>query len=110
MDEFAVIVAGGSGSRMKSKLPKQFIEIGSLPILMHTISQFQKASQNIKIILVLPESQVGTWKILCKKHKFFPINLTIVSGGATRFQSCKNGIDSINVADAIEVAVVIVEV
>ncbi len=101
MDEFAVIVAGGSGSRMKSKLPKQFIEIGSLPILMHTISQFQKASQNIKIILVLPESQIVTWELLCKKHNYFPVNLTIIKGGKTRFQSCKNGIEAIKSDEAI---------
>jgi 2-C-methyl-D-erythritol 4-phosphate cytidylyltransferase len=101
MDEFAVIVAGGSGSRMKSKLPKQFIEIGSLPILMHTISQFKKATPSINIILVLPESQIVTWELLCVKHKFSHEKLTIVKGGETRFQSCKNGIEAIKSDDAL---------
>jgi 2-C-methyl-D-erythritol 4-phosphate cytidylyltransferase len=53
--KYAIIVAGGSGSRMKSDLPKQFIEIGGLPILMHTLKGFRDADAAIELILVLPE-------------------------------------------------------
>jgi 2-C-methyl-D-erythritol 4-phosphate cytidylyltransferase len=101
MDEYAVIVAGGSGSRMHSKLPKQFIEIGGLPILMHTINQFKNYSSNLKIILVLPDYQIDTWKILCAKFKFDDSKIVVVSGGATRFQSCKNGILALKSDEAI---------
>jgi 2-C-methyl-D-erythritol 4-phosphate cytidylyltransferase len=101
MDEFAVIVAGGSGTRMKAKLPKQFIEIGGLPILMHTIRQFENYSDKLGIILVLPENQIDTWKNLQEKHSFFPKNLQIVKGGESRFQSCKNGILAIASTDAL---------
>jgi 2-C-methyl-D-erythritol 4-phosphate cytidylyltransferase len=95
MEEFAVIVAGGSGSRMNSKLPKQFIEVGGLPILMHTINQFIGYDASIKIILVLPENQTDSWKNICIKHKYAPKNLQLVKGGNTRYQSCKNGINAI---------------
>ncbi len=101
MEKYAVIVAGGSGSRMNSKLPKQFIEIGSLPVLMHTVLQFKKADFAIKVKLVLPESQIDSWKNLCEKHSFFPENLELVIGGNTRYQSCKNGIFSIENENAI---------
>jgi 2-C-methyl-D-erythritol 4-phosphate cytidylyltransferase len=101
MDEFAVIVAGGSGTRLKSKLPKQFIEVGSLPILMHTINQFRNYSQLIKIILVLPENEVNSWNNLCEKYQFSQENITIVLGGNTRFQSCRNGIKAIKSIDAL---------
>lgn len=101
MNEYAVIVAGGSGSRMKAKLPKQFIEIGSLPILMHTIRQFQSYSSILKIILVLPENQIDTWENLQNKHHFFPENLQVVVGGDTRFQSCKNGIAAVHSEDGL---------
>jgi 2-C-methyl-D-erythritol 4-phosphate cytidylyltransferase len=101
MDEYAVIVAGGSGSRMQSKLPKQFIEIGGLPILMHTINQFKAYSSNLKIILVLPDYQIDTWEMLCLKFNFDGTKIEVVAGGATRFQSCKNGINAIKSDEAI---------
>jgi 2-C-methyl-D-erythritol 4-phosphate cytidylyltransferase len=104
MEEFAVIVAGGSGSRMNSKLPKQFIEIGGLPVLMHTINQFIRYSGNINIILVLPESQIESWHLLCLKHNYSPSNISLVKGGETRFQSCNNGIQAIK-SDKATVAI-----
>jgi 2-C-methyl-D-erythritol 4-phosphate cytidylyltransferase len=101
MNKYAVIVAGGSGSRMKLKLPKQFIELGSLPILMHTINCFKNYSENIKIILVLPENQIHIWKTLCTKYNFNQTNIQTVFGGNSRFQSCKNGINSITDEQAL---------
>ncbi len=94
LKKYAVVVAGGSGSRMGSEVPKQFIEICGLPILMHTINVFRKAIQDIEIVLVLPEEQIKTWKNLCLKHNFIhPVE--ICAGGETRFHSVKNGISCI---------------
>ncbi len=101
MKEYAIIVAGGTGTRMKAKLPKQFIEIGSLPILMHTIKQFYTYSAEINIILVLPNDQLITWDLLCKKHEFHIPNIQIVAGGATRYQSSRNGINAIRSENAL---------
>ena len=53
VNEFALIVAGGKGTRIKSDLPKQFLELNGLPILMHTIQAFLRYAPDIKIILVL---------------------------------------------------------
>lgn len=92
--EYALIVAGGKGTRIKSKLPKQFLELNGLPILMHTLEAFYRYSEKIKIILVLPEDDFAIWNELCKKHSFNkPIILQ--KGGETRFQSVKNGLDKI---------------
>ena len=95
--KYAIIVAGGSGSRMKSNLPKQFIEIGGLPILMHTLKQFKQADADIELILVLPESQFEFWRELCEIHGAFMKTLPhqLVAGGKSRFQSGKNGLDII---------------
>jgi 2-C-methyl-D-erythritol 4-phosphate cytidylyltransferase len=87
-------VAGGKGTRIKSKLPKQFIELCGLPILMHTILAFYRYSSSIKIILVLPEDDFETWQTLCKKHDFSH-PLILQKGGDSRFQSVKNGLDKI---------------
>ncbi len=94
LKKYALIVAGGSGSRMGSEVPKQFIEICGLPILMHTINVFRKAMQDIEVVLVLPEEQIKTWKCLCLKHNFIH-HIEICSGGETRFHSVKNGLSLI---------------
>jgi len=94
MDKFAIIVAGGSGSRMKSDIPKQFLPVNGLPILMHTINAFRKYSENLAILLVLPKDQFDFWKTLCKTHSF-PEDYLLVAGGNTRFDSVKNGLAAI---------------
>lgn len=94
MKKYAIIVAGGSGSRMRSNLPKQFIEIGGLPVLMHTLIRFKEAFADIDLILVLPESQFDFWEELCQKHHF-TVAHQLVKGGTSRFQSGKNGLSVI---------------
>jgi len=88
---YAIIVAGGSGSRMQSSVPKQFLLIGSEPVLMHTIWSFSKSQYNPQIILVLPRDFHSYWQDLCGKYKF-QIPHQIVNGGETRFHSVKNGL------------------
>ncbi len=94
MKKYAIIVAGGSGSRMRSNLPKQFIEIGGLPVLMHTLIRFKEAFADINLILVLPENQFDFWEELCQKHRF-TVAHQLVKGGNSRFQSGKNGLSVI---------------
>jgi 2-C-methyl-D-erythritol 4-phosphate cytidylyltransferase len=86
-----IIVAGGKGERMQSDMPKQFIELRSLPILMHTIRVFYDYTAVMKLIVVLPETQIENWRTLCKKHAF-SISHDVVSGGQTRFESVSNGL------------------
>ncbi|SHF38578.1 2-C-methyl-D-erythritol 4-phosphate cytidylyltransferase [Mariniphaga anaerophila] len=95
MKKFALIVAGGSGSRMGSATPKQFIEIEGRPLLMHTFDAFSKADPAFKFILVLPEKETDTWHSLCTKYAFSTKHL-VVTGGETRFHSVKNGLAKIN--------------
>lgn len=92
---YAVIVAGGSGTRMKSLLPKQFLELCGQPVIMHTIERFHNFDKNLNIILVLPSDQFNLWKNLCLHH-LFSLKHTIVAGGNTRYQSVKNGLQMIS--------------
>jgi 2-C-methyl-D-erythritol 4-phosphate cytidylyltransferase len=94
MMKYALIVAGGSGSRMQSTTPKQFIEVGGLPILMRAIRAFYQYSQTIKIIVVIPEEHFTLWSKLAENHHF-NIPCQLVKGGKTRFESVKNGLRSI---------------
>jgi 2-C-methyl-D-erythritol 4-phosphate cytidylyltransferase len=100
MREYAIIVAGGSGSRMKSDIPKQFISINGLPILMHTIRAFRGYSPGLSIIVVLPASQFQFWKDLCAKYGFNEDH-QLIAGGETRFGSVYNGLGSIQDKDAL---------
>jgi 2-C-methyl-D-erythritol 4-phosphate cytidylyltransferase len=92
MDLYVVIVAGGSGKRMGTETPKQFLELDGRPVLMHTIERFKSFSDAIEIITVLPENQLRFWLEIQKKHSF-PILQTLVKGGSNRFLSVKNGLE-----------------
>jgi 2-C-methyl-D-erythritol 4-phosphate cytidylyltransferase len=98
MSEYVIIVAGGIGTRMKSNIPKQFLLLNGLPILMHTITAFK----DYRITLVLPEDQHSYWQGLCKQHNFNYAH-DIISGGVTRFQSVSNGLK--NIPDEGKVAI-----
>ena len=91
MDKIALIVAGGAGTRLNSEIPKQFLPIAGLPILMHSIKKFWNFENSTKIIVVLPEDQIKYWKKLCKEYRF-NIKHEIRKGGETRFHSVKNGL------------------
>lgn len=91
MKRYTIIVAGGKGERMGNDLPKQFIPINGLPILMHTIQAFYDFDPSIRFIVVLPVSQISRWNELCLQHKF-SLQHKIAEGGATRFDSVKNGL------------------
>jgi 2-C-methyl-D-erythritol 4-phosphate cytidylyltransferase len=85
----ALIVAGGIGTRMQTDIPKQFLLLNNLPVLMHTIKAFSHCQH---IVLVLPDSQIPMWHKLCLEYNFDTSHLTIVSGGENRYQSVKNGL------------------
>lgn len=90
MEKYAIIVAGGKGTRMGSELPKQFIEIHECPILVHTIRAFVDVDPATKIILVLPEDQIDRWSEMAEKFDLQSVETAI--GGDTRYQSVKNGL------------------
>lgn len=91
MKRYCIIVAGGSGVRMGSELPKQLIELNGKPVLMHTIEKFHRFDATIQLIAALPKSQQELWKELCSKHGF-AISHKTVNGGITRFHSVKNAL------------------
>lgn len=96
---YAVIVAGGQGTRMGMTLPKQFLELDGKPILFYTIRAFVKALPQAKIILVLPENEISKLQMVLQ-HFSEQIDLTVVAGGTTRFESVQNGLKGLP-ADSI---------
>jgi 2-C-methyl-D-erythritol 4-phosphate cytidylyltransferase len=100
--EVALIVAGGKGLRLPGDTPKQFIEIAGLPVLMHTINAFRGYSPTIQILLVLPAMDVSRWEHLCHQYRF-EVKITVVTGGATRFDSVRNGLEKVSGAGEVAV-------
>lgn len=100
MDKVAILVAGGRGTRMGTSISKQYIPIGGKPVLMHTLEAFYKADPLIQLILVLPKDDFDFWKHLCLQYGF-SLAHQVVAGGATRFQSVKNGLDSITLSSGL---------
>ncbi len=90
----AVIVAGGSGTRMQAKIPKQFMKLCGLPVLMHTIKAFSGYDERMPVVVVLSAVQMEYWKELCRQYDFL-VPHTVVEGGSSRFESVKNGLSRI---------------
>ena len=95
MQQHIVIVAGGSGTRMGSSTPKQFLELKGLPILMHTIFKMKEAMPNAEVVLALPEQQMEQWMRLVDKHQF-KIQCHLVAGGESRFHSVQNALQKVS--------------
>ena len=89
--DYVIIVAGGKGLRMGGEVPKQFLPIGGLPVLMRTMLRFREALPDLNIILVLPKTQQDYWLSLCRQHQF-NIPYQMATGGKTRFHSVQNGL------------------
>ncbi len=88
---YALIVAAGSGYRMGSIKPKQFLMLGGKPLLMQTLQQFYAFDPQIRLLLVLSDAHRKEWESLCRKYSFH-LPYQVVSGGENRFQSVKNGL------------------
>ena len=91
MKKVAVIVAGGNGIRMNSKLPKQFLLLNGKPVLYYSIQTFLQSYSDLKIILVLPEEYIAAGQEII--DAFFDYDrIQITAGGRTRFHSVQNGL------------------
>jgi 2-C-methyl-D-erythritol 4-phosphate cytidylyltransferase len=99
MNKYVIIVAGGTGVRMGSTIPKQFMLLHGTPILMWAVEAFSKSGVD-NIIIVIPPSFINYWENLCTEYSFV-IKHKVVAGGLFRSQSVKNGLDLINEKEAL---------
>jgi len=91
----AVILAGGSGTRMGSDIPKQFIDIYGKPMIIHTIESFDVNSEIDKIVISCKEEWQEDLKIWIRKFGLNKVKY-IVSGGSTRQESVYNAIRALD--------------
>jgi 2-C-methyl-D-erythritol 4-phosphate cytidylyltransferase len=91
MKKYAIIVAGGTGTRMGSDIPKQFLLLKGKPVLYYTIRTFLEAYDDLQIILVLPVEHTDMGQEIIDAW-FDKSRIRITGGGDSRFQSVKNGL------------------
>ena len=92
--KYLIALAGGSGSRFGSDVPKQFLLLGGVPVLQRSVSAFTAAVPGIKVVTVLPAGETERWKELCHEHVFNTPQI-IVKGGITRFHSVRAALEKV---------------
>lgn len=88
-----IIVAAGSGSRFGADLPKQFVTLGEVPVLMHTLVRLARAVPRARVIVALSQEYTDFWARACAMHGF--TSPEVVIGGDTRWQSVRNAVMAI---------------
>ena len=104
-DTYIIIVAAGSGSRFGAEIPKQFCLLKGRPVVMHAIDRLKEAKPGAHVVIVISRSEETRWRNLCEEHGF--PSPTVAFGGATRWESVKNGLAAIP-ADAKPNSVVLI--
>lgn len=89
-----IIVAAGTGSRMQSKTPKQFLTLKGKPVLAYPITAFRKAFHDADIVVALPTTHIEMWAELALKYNV-PTH-KICEGGETRFESVRNALEELD--------------
>lgn len=92
----AIIVAAGSGKRVGSETPKQFLEIDGKPLLFHTLDKFETCVAIDEYIVVLPSEEFINYFHKISENIKFPKLKTVITGGKTRAESVWNGMQKID--------------
>ena len=100
----AIIAAAGTGARMASDRPKQFLLLAGTPIIFHTLKPFEQCDSIHEVIVVLPAQESAAFLSLAAKQGLRKLS-RVVPGGATRADSVKRGLMAIRSASAGIVAV-----
>lgn len=96
----AIIVAGGTGTRMQQHLPKQFLELHGKPVLAHTLRLFHQFDPTIRIVVVMHHDFVNYWNDL-RETLDLGIAHTVVPGGRERFHSVMAGLETITDTEGV---------
>lgn len=98
----AIVVAAGQGTRLGGDRPKQFLELQGVPVIIHTLRQFERSQRINEVITVLPAEETAGFESLAREFGLTKARRT-VAGGATRAQSVRNGLRVIENADIVAI-------
>jgi 2-C-methyl-D-erythritol 4-phosphate cytidylyltransferase/2-C-methyl-D-erythritol 2,4-cyclodiphosphate synthase len=100
----AIIAAAGSGTRMQSSVPKQFLPLAGVPMLVHPVRTFARCACIGQVVVVVADERVGSTKQMLSQQSIGGAPITVVSGGRRRQDSVKNGLAALS--DEIEIVLV----
>ncbi len=98
----AIVVAAGKGTRLGGERPKQFLELAGIPIIIHTLRQFERCREIDEVLVVLPADQTAGFPSLAKEFDLKKVSRA-VTGGDTRAQSVWKGLATIDKAEIVAV-------
>ena len=98
----AIVVAAGKGTRLGGSRPKQFLELGGVPILVHALRQFERSREISEIITVLPAEDTAGFQSVVQEFGLTKTGRAI-AGGATRAQSVRHGLEAIANAEIVAI-------
>ncbi len=91
MKNYGIVLAGGVGKRMKTEIPKQFIEVEGKPIIVYSLENFQRNPQIEKIIVICVKDWIKQLKEIVEKYSLSKVEW-IIEGGSTGHDSIRNGV------------------
>jgi 2-C-methyl-D-erythritol 4-phosphate cytidylyltransferase len=98
----AIVVAAGKGTRLGGDRAKQFLELGGVPIIVHALKQFERCREISEVITVLPAEDTAGFQSVIQEHGLKKVG-QVISGGATRAQSVRRGLNAIGSAELVAV-------
>jgi len=98
----AIVVAAGKGTRLGGDRPKQFLELGGIPIIVHALRQFERSREISEIITVLPAEDTAGFQSVVQEFGLTKTGRAI-AGGATRAQSVRHGLEAIANAEIVAI-------
>ncbi|MDX6529034.1 MAG: 2-C-methyl-D-erythritol 4-phosphate cytidylyltransferase [Blastocatellia bacterium] len=98
----AIVVAAGKGTRLGGNRPKQFLELDGIPVIIHTLKQFERCREISELVIVLPQDETDGFLSLLKEFGLQK-PMRIVAGGPTRAQSVQRGLAVISEAEIVAV-------
>src|SRR6266511_1471562 len=98
----AIVVAAGKGTRLGGDRPKQFLELGGVPVIIHTLRHFERSQQIDEIIAVLPSEEMASFPSLAQDFGLKKVS-GVICGGATRAHSVLHGLLAISGAEIVAV-------
>jgi 2-C-methyl-D-erythritol 4-phosphate cytidylyltransferase len=89
----AIVPAGGAGTRLGSRVPKQYLAVGGTPLLVRTVRLLARAPSIAGVVVAAPAPRVETTRALLRRHRL-PRSVTVVAGGTTRQDSVRAGLEA----------------
>jgi 2-C-methyl-D-erythritol 4-phosphate cytidylyltransferase len=98
----AIVVAAGKGTRLGGNRPKQFLELDGIPVIVHTLRQFERCREIDQVVVVLAAAETTGFQSLAQQFGLQKLS-SVVAGGQTRAQSVQRGLALINEAEVVAV-------